>query len=289
MDIRILRYFLTLVREQNISRAAQALFITQPTLSRQMAQLEEELGVPLFERGKRLRLTNAGILLSKRAAEVVEMMDKMKAEFSQNAIPAGIIHIGMGGLSASQQLLNLSREFQKDYPQVQFRFYIDNADDIWEKLDSGLLDFAVLLEPIEITHYDYLRFKQPERWGLLMSATSPFAAKTNITAQDLIGLPLMTTARQTLQKELEHWLKGQADKLTIVATYNLIAHLAPLIAEGNTYALAIEGAITLLDHSRLVFRPLSPALNMSAVLAWKKTHSELGAAARFLQFMREQI
>lgn len=289
MDIRTLRYFLAVVREQNISRAAEALFITQPTLSRQMAQLEDELGVPLFERGKRLALTDAGVALSHRAAEVVEMMDKIKAEFSQNQTVAGIIGIGMGGLAAAQQILDLSREFQKRYPQVQFQFYSDNADDIKEKLDAGLLDFGVLLEPVEVARYDYMRFHSQECWGLLMPANSPLAEKAVIIAQDLIGLPLMTTSRQAVQKELENWFGGLQDKLNIIATYNLITHVAALIAHGEAYALTLEGAVSSLDNARLAFRPLSPELTMSAVLAWKKTHSDFGTAAKFLQFVKEKL
>lgn len=289
MDIRTLRYFLAVVREQNISRAAEALFITQPTLSRQMAQLEEELGVPLFERGKRLSLTDAGVTLSRRAEEVVEMMDKIKAEFSQHQTVAGIISIGMGGLMASQQILNLSAAFQKRYPQVHFQFYSDDADDIKEKLDAGLLDFGVLLEPVEIARYDYLRFNTQERWGLLMPAKSPLAEKKVITEQDLYGLPLMTTNRQAVQNKFRNWLVDAQDKINIVATYNLVPHVAVLVAQGERYALTLEGTATEFDATRLIFRPLYPELTMSCVFAWKKNHSNFSTAAKFLQFVQESI
>lgn len=289
MDIRTLRYFLAVVREENISRAAEALFITQPTLSRQMAQLEEELNVRLFERGKRLVLTDAGIALSKRAEEVVALMDKIKAEFAVGKTTAGIISIGMGGLLASQQMLDYSEAFQRRYPQVQFRFYSDNADDIRQKLDTGLLDFGVLLEPVEVDHYDYLRFAAQERWGLLMPPESSLAAKSYITAQDLHALPLMIPSRQAVQKELEHWFQAGNIRPNIVSTHNLIMHVAAQAARGYAYALTIEGATALLDRSRLTFRPLYPELTMTSVLAWKKTRSDFSAAAKFLQFVKTKL
>ncbi|TCP95990.1 DNA-binding transcriptional LysR family regulator [Cricetibacter osteomyelitidis] len=289
MDIKLLRYFLAVVQEENISRAAEALFITQPTLIRQMAQLEEELGVQLFERGRRLVLTDAGVALRQRAEDVVVLMDKIKADFADRQNVAGIISIGMGGLLAAQQILDLSEAFQRDYPQVQFRFYSDNADDIKEKLDAGLLDFGVLLEPVEMARYDYLRFHTEERWGVLMPSENPLAAKNAITPQDLDGLPLMVSDRQALQKELNHWLQAGNIQPNIVATYNLITHTAALVDSGYAYALTIEGAITLLDKNRLAFRPLFPELAMTSVLAWKKTRADFGAAAKFLQFVKEKL
>ena len=289
MDIQTLRYFLAIVREENISRAAETAFISQPALSRRMAQLEEELGVQLFERGKRLRLTDAGVTLSKRATEVVEMVEKIKVEFTGGDTVSGIISIGMGGLIASQQMLGYCETFQRQYPQVEFQFFSAMADDIKEKLDTGLLDFGVLLEPVEINRYDYLRFNTQERWGLLMSSENPLAEKTYITPQDLNALPLITSNRYALQKELEHWLQADNVELNIVATYNLINHITTLVARNYASALTIEGATVLLDHSRLTFRPLQPELVMTSVLAWKKTHKSYSTAAKFFQFVKEQL
>lgn len=191
MELRTLQYFLAVVREENISRAADYLHLTQPTLSRQIAQLEEELGTQLFVRGRRLALTDAGIMLRRRAEEVVSLMDKIESEFEEQSEAGGIISIGSGGLGALQTLPAVMDSFRRKYPKVQYQFYTNSTDFIKERLEQGLLDFGLLLEPIDVSKYDYIRMKEKERWGLLMRSDNPLASKEYITRDDLPGSRLL--------------------------------------------------------------------------------------------------
>lgn len=289
MELRMLQYFLAVVREQNISRAADVLHITQPTLSRQMAQLEEELGVTLFVRGKHLELTDAGVMLRRRAEEVVSLMGKIDDEFTHKKDIGGVISIGSGGLYAMQSLPPIMESFRKQYPKVQFQIYTNSAEHIKERLEQGLLDFGLLLEPVEVSKFDYLRMKEKERWGLLLRKGHPLAQKKFITKDDLIGETLITSDRLSIQKELESWLGEVKDRLDIFATYNIITNAVMLVDSGIASALTIEGAVHLLATNRLVFRPLSPELSMTSVFAWKKFQPGFGAAGVFLDYFKSML
>lgn len=286
MELRVLRYFLTVVREENISKAAELLHVTQPTLSRQLMQLEEELGTQLFIRGRHLTLTDSGIMLRRRAEEVVNLLDKIESEFDEQNELSGIISIGSGGLSASKVLLDVLEEFRKKYPKIHYEFYTDNATNIKEKLDKGLLDFGLLLEPVNIEKYDYIRMKEKEQWGILMPIGSPLIKKEYIKKEDLIGLPLITTNRITLQKELSNWFGDDFLKLNIFATYNVITNVTMLVNNGTAHALTIKGAVEFLDKKEFIFKPLYPELFMTSVLAWKKFQPFFGAAGKFLEFFK---
>ncbi len=286
MELRILQYFLAVVREENISRAAEVLHITQPTLSRQMAQLEDELGTPLFIRGKHMTLTDAGVMLRHRAEEVVALMDKIENEFASQQEVGGVISIGSGGLNASHMLPAAMDGFRKKYPKVQFQLYTNSAEYIKEKLEQGVLDIGLLLEPVDVTKFDYIRMKNTEKWGLLLRTGHPLASKPYITKEDLIGEPLITTNRESIQKELENWLGNTLTKLDIFATYNIITNVAMLVDSGVASALTIEGAVDLFGSDRMVFRPLYPELSMTSVLAWKKYQPDFGAAGKFLEYLK---
>lgn len=289
MELRMLQYFLAVVQEQNISRAAEVLHITQPTLSRQMAQLEEELGETLFIRGKRLELTDAGVMLRRRAEEVVSLIGRIDDEFSHKKEVGGVISIGSGGLYATQSLPPIMESFRKQYPNVQFRIYTNSADHIKEQLEQGLLDFGLLLEPVDVSKFDYIRMKQKERWGLLLRKGHPLALKKYITREDLTGETLITSDRLSIQKELESWLGDAREKLDIFATYNIITNAVMLVDGGIASALTIEGAVHLLATSRLVFRPLEPELSMTSVFAWKKFQPHFGAASVFLDYYKSML
>ena len=286
MELRVLRYFLTVVREENISRAADILHVTQPTLSRQISQLEEELGSPLFIRGKHLTLTDAGVLLRRRAEEVVQLMDKIGDEFQEQEDVAGVITIGSGGQTAATILADAMESFRQKYPRVTYNFLTNNADNIKENLDRGLLDFGLLLEPIDISKYDYIRLNTADRWGILMRADHPLAAKKQITREDLRGLPLITTNRLSLQQEIASWFGDDFEQLDLFVTYNIITNIATLAANGTACALTISGAVELYDEKRLTFRPLFPELTMTSVLAWKKFNPVFGAAGKFLEHFK---
>lgn len=289
MEFRVLQYFLAVVREENISRAAESLHVTQPTLSRQMAQLEEELRTPLFIRGKHLTLTDAGVMLRRRAKEVVSLINKIESEFEEQNEVGGIISIGSGGLSAVEFLLPAMQSFREKYPRVQFQFYTNSAEYVKERLDQGLLDFGLLLEPIDITKYDYLRMPAKEKWGLLLRSDSPLAEKEYITKADLQSIPLITTDRRSLQNELEHWLGKPFSELDIFATYNIITNVALLVNNRAASALTIEGAVNLFGSDKFVFKPLFPELSMTSVLAWKKFQPSFGASGKFLEYLKSML
>lgn len=286
MELRVLQYFLAVVREENISRAAEVLHITQPTLSRQIAQLEEELGTPLFIRGRRLSLTDAGAMLRVRAEEVVSLVAKIEHEFAEKSEVGGIISIGSGGLMALQTLMPVLVQFQQIYPRVRYAFYTNSAEYTKERLDQGLLDMGFLLEPVDVEKYDYIRMKGKERWGLLVPAGHPLAGKESISKEDLFTVPLITSGRRSVQKELETWLGEDWEKLPVIATYNLITNVVSLVAGGHAAALTIEGAANFFEKDRMVFRPLAPELAFTAVLAWKKFQPHFSAASQLLEYIK---
>ncbi|MDO4301868.1 MAG: LysR family transcriptional regulator [Clostridia bacterium] len=286
MEIRVLQYFLTVVREENISRAAEVLHITQPTLSRQINQLEEELGVQLFSRGRHLVLTDAGLMLRRRAEEMVELMDKIESELEEQNDVGGIVSIGTGGLSVLQTFSDIMEGFRKKYPKVQFELYNNSAEYIKERLDRGLLDFGLLLEPVDLGKYDYIRLKEKERWGIFTRRDSELGEKEYVTKDDLTNLTLITSNRIEVQKEIANWFDNDFSKLNIMATYNIITNIALLVAKGKAHALTIEGAVSLFDPEILTFKPLYPELTMTSVMAWKKFQPFSGAAGRFLEYFK---
>ncbi len=286
MELRLLQYFLAVCREENMTRAADMLHLTQPTLSRQIAQLEEELGAPLFIRGRHLALTEAGMKLRRRAEEIMQLMDKIEIEFKEQEEVTGVVSIGAGGLSSFRSLSELIYGFQKLYPRVQFDFYTNNAEFVKERLDRGLLDFGLLLEPVEISKYNYIRMKEKERWGLLMRTDHPLAAKASVTREDIRSVPLTTSNRLAIQQEINHWFGDMMDELNIVATHNIITNVVDLVDIGAACALTMEGAVNLFEGGRLTFRPVSPALEMNTVLVWKKFNPFFNAAGKFLDYFK---
>ncbi len=288
MEIRVLRYFLAVVREQNISRAAESLHLTQPTLSRQIAELEAELGQPLFERGRRLALTEAGVMLRHRAEEAVALVDRIEADFRHAEDVGGTLAIGSGVYAAGSEVIRALEEFSLRYPKVQYEIYTNSADTLRERLDAGLLDFALLQEPIDVAHYDYFRLPTKERWGIITRTGSGLAKKKKIRKQDLAGRRLINTGRLSVRKEVEHWL-GDMAELQIFACHNLVDNSLPLVESGFADAITIEGAVSHYDPARFAFRPFDPPLTSTVVLAWKRFQPTFGAAGRFLDFLREKF
>jgi len=287
MEIRVLRYFLAVVREQNISKAAESLHLTQPTLSRQLADLEAEIGQPLFERGRRLALTEAGVMLRHRAEEAVALVDRIEADFRQCEDVGGTLAIGSGVYAAGTELIRELEEFSLRYPKVQYEIYTNSADTLRERLDAGLLDFALLAEPIDVAHYDYFRLPTKDVWGLFTRADSPLAKKKKIRRKDLAGRRLVCTGRLAIRKEVDHWL-GEKDDLLMFARHNLVDNTVPLVVDGFADAITIEGAVQHYDPAKAVFRPFSPPLETTVVLAWKRFQPNLGAAGRFLEFVKRK-
>ncbi len=286
MELRLLEYFLAVVREENISRAAEVLHVTQPTLSRQMKELEEELHTTLFIRGKRLTLTDSGVMLRRRAEEVVSLMKKIDSEFQEQEEISGIVSVGSGGLKAAEVLPELIAHFRERYPLVSFELHTGTADHVKEKLEHGLLDFGILMEPVDIEKFDYIRLPAKETWGLLMPADHPLASGEAVTRKQLKEQPLVVPGRIALKSEIEEWLRCPVSELDVVATMNLVNNAAPLAERGIACVLTIEGAASMFDPARFAFRPLTPELSLTSVLAWKKLSPYSGAAGRFLEYIK---
>lgn len=291
MDIRVLRYFLTVVREENISRAAEMLFITQPTLSRQLQELEKELNTKLFIRGKtKITLTESGILLRRRAQELVDLADKTEREFlNKEENISGIISIGCGESMAVKALSKLIVEFSKEYPDVQFEIYTGTADHINEEIDRGLLDIGLLMEPIEIEKYEYIRLKQTERWGVVFQTNHELCKQDCVTAEQLQNVPLILPRRLGAQSVLRSWFSDDFDKLNVVATGNLVANSARLVLQGLGAAVTIEGAVDMYENKELRFLPLEPPLENTSVMVWKKYQPFGSAANKFIGYLKNAL
>ena len=288
MEIRVLRYFLTVVREEGINRAAEALHITQPTLSRQLSQLEKEVGVKLFNRGaKKITLTNEGILLRRRAEELLALVDRTEQELiEQDEQVEGRVVIGGGELAAMQELPKIISSFREKYPLVTFDIFTGNADVVKEQMEKGLIDIGVWLEPIDIEKFDFIRLKGKEQWGVLMRPDDPLAEKEVITAKNLENTSLILPRRNNVQNELTNWLGDSFQESQVLFTSNLSTNGALMVQSGLAYSLVIEGSVPFLDKEKIIFRPVSPRLTSNSVLAWKKQQPFSLAATKFIEHMK---
>lgn len=288
MEIRVLKYFLTVVREQSITKAAEVLHITQPTLSRQLAQMEDEIGVKLFERGSRkITLTNEGLLLRRRAEEILQLVDKTEKELvEQDEQIEGKINFGFGEVRSVRLLSDLFESFHEKYPLVTFDIYSATADHVKEQMDRGLVDIGLLLEPIDIEKYDFIRLDMKERWVVVMRPDCPLAKKKNITAKDLSELPLIMPRRLKVQSELASWFGDYYEGLNVLFTSNLSTNAAVMVSRGLGYAIVIEGMMSFWDQSKITYRPLYPALTATSVLAWKRGQPFSPAATKFIEHIK---
>lgn len=291
MEIRVLRYFLTVAREESITKAAEILHITQPTLSRQLAQMEEETGVKLFDRSTRkMKLTNEGILLRRRAEEILQLVDKTERELrEQEEQVEGRISIGCGETSSVQLLPRLFREFHRKYPLVTFDIFTAAADLVKDQMDKGILDLGLLLEPVDMVKYDFLRMGIKERWVALMRPDDPLAKKERITAADLSQVPLILPRRVEVQSEVANWFGDHFRDLNVLFVSNLNTNGAVMVKEGLACSVVIEGAVQFWDPSKIAYRPLYPELWSTSVLAWKRGQPFSPAATRFIEFARDLL
>lgn len=291
MDIRVLQYFLIVAREKSISGAAEALHMTQPPLSREMKELENELGKQLFVRGNRkITLTKEGLLLRKRAEEIVSLMEKTKAEVStSNENIGGNIYIGNGETEGMRLLLKTIQQVQAQYPDIRFHFSSGDGYDVTDRLDRGLIDFATLIEPIDIGKYDYLRLPRPDIWGVLMRKDHPLAALDYIHPADIRDIPLMISRQMDREGGLSGWLGYDSEELNVVATGNLAHTLAMAVEEGIGCLLTLDQLVDLSAERNLCFRPLEPKLESWMYLAWKKYPVFTSAAEVFVNVLKQNL
>lgn len=287
MELRTLQYFLVVAREENITKAAALLHVTQPTLSRQMMQLEEELGVQLFTRSSHnIILTEQGVLLKRRAQELVSLADKTKQELAQQQVLSGEVAIGSGEYRSSVLLAQILTQFHRQHPQVHYEIFSGNSDDIKERIERGLLDIGFLLEPVDVSKYEFVRVPIREEWGVLVSEMSELAQKAAVTPQDLADKPLLFSRRDLVKRELMNWFGSYADDLNIVACGNLPFNLSMLVQQGMGAYLSIRKSGR---SDGVCFRPLSPKLESNVVLAWKKNQAMSPAAQKLLEEAKKYI
>ena len=287
MELRLLKYFLAIANEGNISKAAETLHLTQPTLSRQLVDLENKIGKKLFNRGRHISLTEEGIILQRRAEEILSLVDKTKNELNQTDELIGNITIGSGVYAASNEIIRNLEEFSQLYPKIKYEIYTNSADTLQEKLEQGLLDFALLQEPIDVINYDFLRLKTKDTWGLFMRSDCPLAQKSSITREDLKNRKLGSVRRLHIRHEIENWL-GDTRDLNIISTFNLIDNSLSLVADGFIEVITIQGAVEHYDPNKFTFRPFSPVLESSVVLVWKRFFPIFGINKVFLNFIKEK-
>ena len=289
MEFRVLRYFLTVAREGSITGAAYSLHLTQPTLSRQLQELEKELGQKLLIRGKsKITLTPEGMILKKRAEEIVEMVEKTEAEFkSINEIISGDIYIGCGETEAMKYISQIMKELQDECPAVKFHIYSGNAEDVTEKLDKGLLDFGILIQPIDLSKYDNITIPHKDVWGVIMRNDSPLVEKQVITIDDIKDRPLIASRQMSRKYSAASgfldWFGDAFEELNIVATYNLVYNAAMMVQAGIGYAVTLDKLLDTTNNANLCFRPLSPKLESGLDIVWKKYQVFSPAAKIFLE------
>lgn len=272
MEIRVLRYFLAIAREESFSRAAEVLHLTQPTLSRQIRDLEEELGVTLFDRsGHAVLLTHDGLRLRKRAQELVDLMDRTADEFA--APPdelAGEVFIGCGEAYGMRRIARLAADANHDHPGLRFHLHSGNTEDVLERLDRGLADFGVLIEPFNPARYDSITLPEEEQWGLLLRTDHPLAQKEAVTQADLHTVPLLVSGDERQSNRVLQSMGLDPEQLTVVGTYNLLYNAALMVREGLGCALALDRLADTSSSSELTFRPLHPKRTAPLSVVWKK-------------------
>lgn len=288
MELRVLRYFLEVAREENITAAAESMHITQPTLSKQLMDLEDELGKKLFIRGKRrITLTEDGMLLRKRASEIIELVEKTETELQKNdELVVGDVYIGAAETDGIKLIAKICKNLQNKYPNIHYHLFSGNSEDVLEKLDKGLIDFAILFEPSDFKKYNYIKLPVYNNWGLLMKKDNPLAKLEYIKPKDLLNIPLIFSKQALDNNELTGWFGYNVEKLNIVATYNLIYNASFFVEENFGSALTLDN---LVNNPNLCFKPLAPNLKSNLVMAWKKYQVFSKASQIFLDELQKDL
>lgn len=293
MELRLLRYFLAVAKEQSITKATDILHVTQPTLSRQLTELEEELGVQLLIRGKRqVTLTEKGILFRQRAEEILRLTEKTEQEIkTPDLFAGGDIYIGCAESDNMRFLAQAAKDLQQNYQNLRYHLSSGNATDVQLRLEKGLLDFGVLMDPFDKHAFNYLQLPGTDVWGLLLRKDSLLTTHSHITRDELKNLPLLVSEQELTagnHSPLSGWLHQSFDELNLVATYNLIFNAALMVREGMGYALTLDKLVSTGPESSLCFKPLSPKLEAHVYFVWHKYQIFSPAAKLFLEQMRKK-
>lgn len=285
VELRTLRYFLAAAQEGNITRAADILHITQPTLSRQIMELERELGTTLMLRWKNgLTLTDDGLFFRQRAEEIVELADRLEQNFTERKSDvSGLIAIGASESVGSRLFARLIKRFSDKYPLIQFHLYNEMADNIRDRLEKGLVDVGLLLEPVDTSRYDFVRLSQKETWGILMRDDHPLAERKTITPDEIAEYPLILPLRERVRNEILNWMRKEEKDLTIPLSYTLLSNAALMVEAGLGCAFCLDGALAIHSSPHLSFVPISPEHTTRSVLVWKKNQMFSPATALFIQ------
>lgn len=292
MEIRVLQYFLAIAREQSIIRAAESLHLSQPTLSTQIKNMEEELGKQLLIRGtkgsRKVTLTEEGMILRKRAEEILDLVKKTENEItSSDDVVIGDVYIGAGETDGMRLLARAAGNLKKHYPGIHYHISSGNAIFVRERLDKGLIDFGLVFGKPDSKKYESLQLPAKDVWGVIMRKDDPLAGKEAISPEDLWNKPLILSQQETGGGELHQWMKRSPSELNVAATYNLLFNASLLVEEGLGYAICLEKLLNTSGDSKLCFRPLLPCLDMEMYLIWKKYQVFSKAAEKFLITLQE--
>lgn len=293
MELRVLQYFLAVAREQNISAAAESLHLSQPTLSTQLKQMEEELGKQLLIRGtkgsRRIELTDEGVIVRKRAEEIFALVQKMEREVATSEdVIEGDVYIGAGETDTVRQLAHAAQTLQEQYPNIRYHIASGNASFVLDQLDKGLVDFGIVYGDIDPKKYEAFQLPQKDTMGVLMRRDHPLAAETAIRPEALWDQRLILSHQRGDDRRLSEWMGREITEMQIVATYNLVFNASLLVDEGVGVALCYDKLINT-AQSTLCFRPMEPKMEMTAQLVWKRYQVFSRAAEKFLQVLLEMI
>lgn len=288
MELRLLRYFLTVAKEQNFTKAAEQLHITQPTLSRQMTALEEELGIQLFVRGGRsIMLTDEGILLKRRALEILDLEEKTLEELGSGERPvAGTVTIGCGEFAAVEILAQICKMYREKYPGVQIRLHTATADSVYELMNRGLIDIGLFLEPVNTEGMDYIRIADSDSWVVGLRPDDPLTQKDRITREDLVDKPLILPERENIQSELANWFGRDFSRLQVSFISNLGTNAGVMAMYGLGYPVSVTGAARYWREDLIVQRKLYPEITASTVIAWRRNIPYSQAVRKFIEEMQ---
>lgn len=285
MELRVLKYFLVVAREESITKAADLLYITQPTLSRQIAELEEEIGTTLFIRSNRnVTLTDAGILFRRRVEEILSLEEKIKSEFSEKEEKlSGTIGIGMAESLSANIVAEIIKDFKKKYPFVKFELFTAMADQVQDRIDRGILDVGFLLEPVNVNKYDFIRLSVTERLGVVMRTDDQLAKNEEIVPEDLLDFPVVVPMRNELKQNTRNFLGTIYDKYDILASFNVVNNALLLAENGTARVIVVEGATQYHKNPNICFRPFKLVPELGCLVIWKKYQPSDRVVSRFLE------